>query len=495
MNEIIIASLIIIVLLIIWDLTRHVLRLRKEEEQIPVIVGEPGKEKIRRYADSFKNLAGTFSNMPYRKEHLNNQDLEEIFNGISDKLCVNCTQCDLCWKKNYFDTYKTAYDILNTIEESGEDISLEIQEEFSKKCIHSNVFLDEMVQIFGRAKLNMMWSNKLLENRVAVAEQLTEMANIMSSVAEDIYDVSDVNQGLDEQIKKKLLLHGIIVRKVGILENKSKMQELYLTMKAKKGHCFSTKEISAVLSKILEKKMAVAVDGRTIVNQEFCTVQFVEDTYFQVLTGVAKVTKEGETVSGDNFAFTTKEDGQMIMSLSDGMGSGLHACKESEMVIELLEQFLEAGFEQETAVKMINSAMVIKSEEKSFSTIDICTVDLYNGVCKFLKIGAATTFIKRDHWVETITSTSLPAGILQQVDYDTTSKKLYDGDFLIMVSDGVLDALPPEQSEELIKEMIMLIKTSNSKEFAKTLLERVLVYQNSQVTDDMTVLVGGVWKK
>mgnify|MGYP000370419027 FL=1 len=52
-----------------------------------------------------------------------------------------------------------------------------------------------------------------------------------------------------------------------------------------------------------------------------------------------------------------------------------------------------------------------------FSTVDICAVDLYTGICNFLKAGAASTFIKRDHWVESITSESLAAGLVQQIDF------------------------------------------------------------------------------
>ncbi len=31
---------------------------------------------------------------------------------------------------------------------------------------------------------------------------------------------------------------------------------------------------------------------------------------------------------------------------------------------------------------------------------------------------------------------------MQQVDFETSSRKLYHGDYLIMMTDGVLDALP-----------------------------------------------------
>ena len=39
--------------------------------------------------------------------------------------------------------------------------------------------------------------------------------------------------------------------------------------------------------------------------------------------------------------------------------------------------------------------------------------------------------------METIQSTTLPVGAFTQVDYDGITKKLYDGDMVIMVTDGV----------------------------------------------------------
>lgn len=85
-----------------------------------------------------------------------------------------------------------------------------------------------------------------------------------------------------------------------------------------------------------------AAGGRRIVNGEYHTVHFVEDVSYQVLYGVAKLTKEMEKVSGDNYICRQEEAGRFVMCLSDGMGSGVEACRESEEVVELLEQFLES---------------------------------------------------------------------------------------------------------------------------------------------------------
>ena len=52
--------------------------------------------------------------------------------------------------------------------------------------------------------------------------------------------------------------------------------------------------------------------------------------------------------------------------------------------------------------------------------------------------------------METVSSTSLAAGLVQELDFENTTKKFYDGDYLIMVTDGVLDALPEENAEEVI---------------------------------------------
>ena len=55
------------------------------------------------------------------------------------------------------------------------------------------------------------------------------------------------------------------------------------------------------------------------------------------------------------------------------------------------------------------------------------TINLYTAMCEFVKIGAASTFIKRNNWVETISSTTLPIGMLKVVDYDSVTKSYMKG--------------------------------------------------------------------
>lgn len=131
-----------------------------------------------------------------------------------------------------------------------------------------------------------------------------------------------------------------------------------------------------------------------------------ELTKYKVLTGVARGIKE--KVSGDNFSIMKLNSGDTMIALSDGMGTGKKAFKESDLVITLLEQFMDAGFNARAAIKLINSSLVLKNREQSFTTVDLSVINLYTGICQFIKIGASTTFIKRGTWVETICSTTMP---------------------------------------------------------------------------------------
>ena len=337
------------------------------------------------------------------------------------------------------------------------------------------------------AKTDLLWNTRLEENRAAVAVQLNEMAQIMTDTVEHVWDTR-TDGNLEQHLKKKLRAMGLLVHGVLVYQQENKRQEVYLIVNTRRRRCVAVKEVAAVLSRLMKKSMMPAKDSRAFVGGERTTIQFVERTNFQVLYGIEKAVKGKEQISGDNFSLYHCREGQFIAALSDGMGSGINAYKESELVVDLLEQFLEAGFTMETAVRMINSALIVRSEAETFSTIDISSLDLYTGVCGFLKVGASTTFIRRENWVETISSTSLPAGMFQKLDPDMASKKLYDGDMVIMVTDGVMDALPAAHQEALMKDIIMEHDTENPGELAAYILGRVRQYQDKEPVDDMTVL-------
>ena len=97
--------------------------------------------------------------------------------------------------------------------------------------------------------------------------------------------------------------------------------------------------------------------------------------------------------------------------------------------------------------------------------------------------------------MELIQSTSLPAGVFHQAEYDRSSKKLFDGDFVILVSDGLIDALSDGGEDDRMESVILDQKSANPKEIANGILGEALEKCNYDPADDMTVLVLGIWKK
>lgn len=497
MQEWIIAMLVISVLLILRDMAKTILtgRKSKKEEIFPLSESHPQKEKVERYAASFQKLADTFYGMPYRKDYLSAGQIEQILKDTNAQMCSQCYHREICWGSQKESLYQGGETMIRALEEGNEEKVNQIRSEWAEICGKSVQYLETVRERFYKERQNLIWGNRMIESRLAVAQQLTEIAKIMQMVANDLYDIAPAEPGFQEELRKCLKKRHVILKHAWVMDKVEGRRQIFLTMRARSGQCVAVTEVAQMLSQICECAMTSAADSRCIVNGEYHTIHFVEDVSYQVIYGVARLTREEEKVSGDNYICRQEDGGKFVMCLSDGMGSGMDACRESEIVVELLEQFLESGFSQETAARMVNSALVLKGGEGMFSTVDICALDLYTGICNFLKAGAASTFIKRDHWVEAISSESLAAGLMQQVDFDTSSRKLYHGDYLIMMTDGVLDALPLDREEETMKEIIMDIPDETPKEVSRGILERVLGYSDYRARDDMTVLVASVLRK
>ena len=151
--------------------------------------------------------------------------------------------------------------------------------------------------------------------------------------------------------------------------------------------------------------------------------------------------KAGERVSGDTLAHFTIENGDVCLILSDGMGCGEAARRESAMAVRLLEQFLKAGIEPATALKTLNTALTLHTDEAgAFTTVDLLMYQPRNGSASFYKYGAAPSYLLHGGQIRRITGGALPAGLgdIAQPP-DAASCSLAAGDLVLMVSDGFCD--------------------------------------------------------
>lgn len=351
------------------------------------------------------------------------------------------------------------------------------------------------VQYMERLKLNYMWHNKMLETREAMAVQFSEMADIIESYTRQEEYEKKSFFGMENYIKRRLKEHKIIAKKILIGTSSKDYAEIRLMARKQKKTEMKTEMIEKVLSEVLARPMRASDNNLSDIQTEFHEYRFYEDVNFNTICGTARKTRNDQTVSGDHFTHMELDSGQTFISICDGMGSGEKAGNDSELVIDLLEQLLESGFSEDTALKLINSVMLTKNEWQEPATLDMALIDRYLGTCQFLKMGAACTYIKRGNWVECIKSTSLPIGVMENVDAETITKKLYDGDFVIMVSDGIIEALDCADKEECMGRIIMDIHTLNPKEMALEILRKSLEMTGGIPKDDMTVICTGVWDK
>lgn len=451
------------------------------------------KTKMGVFSDSFLKLSKTLETITEKQGRIQEKEINRMFEDISEKLCKNCSNCSNCWDNNLEETYKATCSLFEVAERNGFIGKEDIPPKFLSDCICVDEFVKETNRSFEIAKLNHLWQSRVAESREVIADQLKGVSSVIKEITNDIYTTNEVPRGEEEKIIKALRSNHIYAKDVTIYERGDKRKEIYLRAACKRGKIFTAKEAGVVIGNALGRPFRVSETSKYVINKNLQSFVFVEDTKFKVLTGVARAMKE--SVSGDNFSIMKLENGDMMAALADGMGTGKEAGDESETVMSLLEQMIEAGFKAEMAIKLINSSLVLKSDKQTFSTIDLSIINLFTGICEFIKIGAAATFIKREDWVETITSTTLPIGMFGNVDYDTVTKKLYNGDIIIMVTDGVLDCIPDDDKEGYMEKLIMEINSNNPQEIANRILDKALVMSNYIPKDDMTILITGIWTK
>lgn len=464
---------------------REILEIVKENENTDK------DQRLMTYAESFNGLSQVFSKMSANQKR-ETGEWGQIQNEITGKICTSCNLCEICWEENS-PVYGLFSGLMESIEKFGR-AEKEYEERLRDYCPYADDITREAVRIFERMKVNTAWYNRLLENREMIAQQLDAMAFIMEDCAKEYEDLTKQEKHMLAQIRFLAKDRGFVISGMQLYRKQNKRLQLVTDVHAKSG-CLPIKEYREAVSRGMGIPMLQHKDSRNLIGMENCKIVFEEDTKYHAIHGVARLTKDEAVVSGDNFSFLELENGQMVMCLSDGMGSGIEACKESETVIELIEKFLEAGFSKETAIRMMNSAMVIRGEDDVFSTIDVASVDLYEGMAEFYKVGAAATFIKKKNGVECLLSTNLPVGVSCKMEIDGVKKQLEDGDFLVMVSDGVLEYLHVPEPEGTMGEIIESIDTNNPGRLAKGILERVLLFTGGKVMDDMTVLTAGIWEK
>lgn len=449
--------------------------------------------QIDKFVNSLDKLSKTFLDLEEDKSTFSSEELAQMFQQVTEKTCEKCGNREMCLGKGRIHTYDMMVEIFKTVERYGTELNVEVKRKIQKNCVQAPKFVRNALELYKDGKQTMMWNKKIMQSREGCAVQLDSFAQMIQHATRELDASIFADEYLDKKLKSRFAKMGIKVLTTVFFVTADGRYEIHVTARAKKGHCVTTKEVAQAVSECCGREMILGKEERTVLGAEYCTITCIEGPKFYTLQGVAKIAKGCRRISGDSFSMLDMPGGKQGVILSDGMGAGEKAYKESVMVVELLEELLNAGFPKETALQMLNTALVIGREEVRFSTIDMSVFDLYSGICEFAKAGASMTFVKRAEKVEIIKSTSLPIGVVPKLEIDQTSKQLGDGDVVIMVTDGVMDALPVGEQEFLMQMIIEGTQKTNPRDIAQHILEQVLECSGEVPMDDMTILAVGIW--
>lgn len=449
--------------------------------------------KLKEISEVFTEIGQTFKKSVEESIDYNVKEVYEMIDTAANKVCVNCAMRKFCWEQRFYNTYNSMFKITCLLEEMVPLTDDILPKSIRDYCIKKENVIKELQNQFEKLKLNNMWKDKIVQNRLLVSEQLEGVSNIIKNMVKTIYISPTFKEDVEEMIYDALKKYKIDVIDVVVAELDKDNIEVHIEV----GKAYDGVNNQENIKKIVSESLGMPLKLEYNINQVRKGKQrfkLIRSNRYSALTEVVSKPNTKNCISGDNHTFGEGEN-LYFSAISDGMGVGKKASKESNIAINLLEKFLEAKFDKELALKTINSILMLKSNDEMFTTLDISLIDLYSGKLQLIKTGAPATFIKKKDRVEVINSQSLPVGILEDVDFNIYEEYLEDGDIIIMMSDGVLETNGQvDNAERWMKDVITSINSLNPKTIGEEIIKAATEINDKEIMDDMTVLVTKVWK-
>lgn len=442
------------------------------------------KMRLKTAADSMMNVTSSVKSVAgiYRRRSTPKE--ENIYINVCNNLCANCQGYDFCWKKNYKDTHNWFIQITDALKHSNEPTDRELPQRFLNTCLAPDKIIKHISYEVERYRNAMRESAKTGETVNIVADQFGSVSELLESFSETMeldeeYDVQKTGMVCDVLINDV----GLELLSCGVFKNSD--NKIFCEMCFPSGKKFSKEQIEEFVSDILGIRMENGV-VRTLSDG---TLSFTvcEKTKYTVETGGYQISSDGGKWCGDTFDTFFDGKGKMYMILSDGMGTGKKAAADSVMCCSLATVLLRAGYPVNSMLKMINSAMLVRSGEESLATLDIAVLNLYNGDVEFFKAGAAASMAMKHLKLLKIEKPSLPVGILGNVKFEKIELTLRDGDSFVLMSDGV-----SEKAASMWREILKDSTDYTGKELADKLAKTAHMNAESDNADDITVVTAAV---
>ena len=426
--------------------------------------------------DFLDNLEEVKNNIFY--DEISNEE-----NGIAKDICTTLKEKDILLDN----------DLINILKEHNNYVIM--KDENIKND------LQEIVKIANRTlkifEINKAKKQERKNNMATISQNLKNVTKVIDKCAEEIkvkkeniYENKEKELGLLLK-SKKIKINNVRIKK---LKNEKFIVELKLDYYDER---LKEKEVIVNIADIISKSLGTRIvfqrERKNDEKKEYYQIYSSEDK-FVLQVGSAKITKDGSEISGDCSLQIKLADGKYLLAIADGMGSGEKARECSKIALRLVKQMLSAGFNKDESIKMINSRLNLAGNSEIYSSLDISILDLYVGKVELLKNGACSTYIKNKKNIRKIDSTSMPVGIVNNIELQSNTIDIIDGDIIIMCSDGVLEA-KDDTKREWIEDFLKNVSTNNVQKLADLILAEAVDNSFGIAQDDMTVIVSKIVKK
>ncbi len=355
----------------------------------------------------------------------------------SDELvCMRVRErvCAACPLKNTFCPEEGEFsEILKKLSEGASITPVDFSVNFNAKCPSVMRVAESFNKAYSGTKaLNAVQANSQ-RNRELACGQFDWISALLEELSTEIGQGARILFGKEKTAASVLSDNGFEVLSASCVSPPSGALRLTCIVKdipVSTSLSLLTAELSRELeAELLPPKISEHKNGKELV--------FLRKEIYKIRLGSAFSSCGGKKLCGDYFeCFQT--DSKAYIILSDGMGTGGRAAIDSAMTVELFSRLIRAGISTDTALSITNSALSVKSDDESLSTLDVAEIDLFTGSTTLLKAGAAPSFYTVSGRVKSVEIPSTPLGILSKVKFSRYTLRLRAGDTLVMVSDGVL---------------------------------------------------------
>lgn len=433
---------------------------------------------------ALKDVYETVSDVANKLGKINCPDFEKTLHKIEDEVCKGCSLRRHCWETAKEITAADALATWNRLRSPHKNTTKETGE---FHCLRADKFENSVKEHCADYDTKKAAELRLSEVRSVINDQFEGISRMLGDLSEEFkYDVCHDHKAAENII---LSLKNLGYHAVNCVAAKDKFGRISADIHIKGVYDRPVNKMDIV------KNLSLAV-GRDFDTPSVSTggdeafIFITERPRYKVEIGLSQIPEENGKLCGDAAKYFTDGRGRLIMLISDGMGTGGRAAVDSAMVSGLFSRMLRSGFGYDCSLKIINSSMLFKSTDESLATIDITTIDLFDGECELLKAGAAPTFVRRNGKVGKAESTSLPPGILRNVAFDKASLKLRVEDIVVMVSDGATF-----EDTEWISKIIKEWTIGSAQQLADEIAFAARRRRNDGHNDDITVLTGILKKR